>query len=359
MDNNKKNIEEIIDEFAENNGKYKENLTKLYDKCGKERPLLDLEDYEILEAILEVNKSIMSPKVMFTTRFAYSQFWEWALEKKYTKLQNPFNTSQFLERTAMIIAFAESKIDVKVLTPKDIDRVLNHTVEKSGETGYIQEFMIRALFEGVKSLRDLAQIRVSQIDFENRTIELKGKKKKFSQKFFNSLETYNNLTSISYQKNGSYTVDLIRYKDYLIKFNRSATEKQNQFQDDDDFIKKTTQKLSYHLNKFKTKADIDFSIKNNVLFYSGLIEHIRQKVENQQNPNSLMTCMIFYKGSNPTGLSLIEILEEYDYNYKRKKRSTNIEREILQLFLIKSPYFDPKALYLEEDADDLFYNIIL
>ena len=361
MDNNKKNIniEEIINEFLENKPKYKEDLMKLYDKGGKQRPLLNLEDYEILEAIIEVNKTIMSPKVMFTTRFVYSQFWDWALEKKYTKLQNPFNTSQFLARTAMIISFAESKTDVKVLNPKDIDKLLNHTVKKNGEVGYIQEVIVRGLYEGVKSLRDLAQIRVSQIDFDNRTIELKGRKKKFSKKFFDSLETYNNLMSISYQKNGSYTVNLARYKDYLFKFNLSEKNKQNQFQDDNEFVKKTTQKLGYHLNQFKTKTDLNFSIKNNVLFYSGLIEYIREKVGNQQNPNSLMTCMMFYKGSNPTGLSLSQILEEYDYNYRAKKRSVNIEKEILQLFLIKSPYFDPKSLYLKEDDNDFFDNIIL
>ena len=356
------NIEELINKFTENNPKYREELMRLYDKEDKKRNLLELEDYEILEAIIETNKNIMSPKVFFTTRFVYYKFWEWALKKKYTMIENPFETSHFLDRTAMIVAFAESKTDVNVLTPKDIDELVNDLVTKNGEIGYIQEIIIRGLFEGIKSLKDLAKIKISQIDFDNRTIEFKGKKKKFSEKFFNCLEKYNDLQTITYQKNGVYTVQLIRYKDYLIKFNMSDKNSQNQFLNDEDFVNKTRQKLNYYLTKFKENNTKNYSvIRANVLFYSGVLQYMYSLLENQENINSLMTCMIFYNGSNPTGKTIKQLLKEYDYNYNPKKRAGSTDKEILQLFLVKSPYFDPNSLNLDSltnEYENLFDEII-
>ena len=356
------NIEELINKFTENNPKYREELMKLYDKENKKRNLLELEDYEILEAIIETNKNIMSPKVFFTTRFVYYKFWEWALKKKYTMIQNPFETSQFLDRRTMIVAFAESKMDVNVLTPEDIDELVNDLVTKNGETGYIQEIIIRGLFEGIKSLKDLAKIKISQIDFDNRTIEFKGKKKRFSKKFFNCLEKYNDLKTITYQKNGVYTVQLLRYKDYFIKFNMSDKNSQNQFLNDEDFVNKTRQKLNYYLTKFKENNTTNHSvIRANVLFYSGVLQYIYSLLENQENINSLMTCMMFYNGSNPTGKTIKQLLKEYDYNYNPKKRAGSTDKEILQLFLVKSPYFDPNSLNLDSvtnEYENLFDEII-
>ena len=365
MENNEKKygIEKLIDIFTGNKPKYKQELMKLYDKEGEERQLLNLEDYEILEAIIKANEGNMSPKIMFATRFAYSEFWRWSFENGYVKKQNPFESSQFLNRLAMIVAFAESKTDVKVLTPEDIDDLVKNIYEKNGDVGYIQEIIIRGLFEGIKSIKDIAQIRMSAVDFKDRTIEFNGKKKKFSQKFFLCLEKYNNLQNITYEKNGIYTVDLLRYKDYLIKFNASKKTKQNQFRDDKEFVSKTRQKLNYHFDKFRKNQDNEFLVRNNILFYSGMIEYIRKIVEKQKNINSLMTCIIFCKGSNPTGLTLKEIIEKYDYNFEIKKRSLSIEKEILQLFLIKSPYFEPKSLNLneidEDGIDNLYKDIIL
>lgn len=320
-------------------------LNKLYEE---ENNLLEIEPYEILEVVMNANKNIMSAKMMFVTRYTYSDFWDWCIANKYTEKENPFLTNQLLTKSAMIQAFADSKTTIKTFTPLDIDNICNkiQLTTTNETTCLIQEIIIRGIFEGIKNISDFAKIKMEDINFKDGTIRLNNKYRKFSKKLMECLKKYDSENETLYEKRGIHKVQFERYKTYFFKI-KSPTKCQSVFNNDEEFLKKTKLRLNYYFHSAKQQSG-DYEFTNMVLLSSGFIEYLRKLTEGYENQNSLMTCILFERGKNALGKTLKQLIGDFYYSYNLNTRSVSNIKNDLQFFLIKSPYFDP--MLVEEDG---------
>lgn len=269
---------EFLDAFT-SEPDYKNYRQKIYKKefWNKDLFILDATDmkYFLVDEVLVRSKSL---KYLQDIRHALSLFFQWSEDKgilAYNVLkEEECSYEVFME-------YMLSKMEITVFYKEDIKKI-----EESMKINIpLFKMLIRLHYEGIERTVDILDIRLSDIDFVEKSIKYGDNKIKISDGLAASIQEYMKITSFEYYDRWGNLLErkLYQFENHLIKSPDSSCDEASYNQN----MKKT---INYYFKTISNICKLDISQKD--LYASGFVNYVKMKCE-EEGKNNLYLVNIF------------------------------------------------------------------
>lgn len=187
------------------------------------KDLFHLIPYQYAVLILEMcgfdgeagSRGTKNPQYLRENLSYINQFFDWCKNEKMIIQGNPFHDLDTLSYKNLLFQVIE-KMELVVLYENTMEAIIDRIeLNKS-----LLEMIMRFFYEGIKNPKELAGIKIEQIDFVQMTVKLEDRVIKCSSKLLLSIKAYLSEKEFYSKKKNSNNIENLSYKsygDYLIK----------------------------------------------------------------------------------------------------------------------------------------------
>lgn len=275
---------------------------------------------EILEFVLnnmcKLNvKKQVSASHMRRQRYIISRFFDWCVEHGYL-LYNKIEDIEMLGYRNMLFELAE-RSEVNVYYKETLPRF-----DKEDEMKV--DVILYLLYHRFKNLEEVASLRLSDIDFDNRIINLKNRSFRINKNMLYMLIEYIRQNTCLFIRLKVKQKNLVQYKDYILKVYDSSNVT------DEKSYKKTCKRI------FEERLHGEIDIRDIVM--SGILNDLREELKELNNHE--FSEFILEDARNSKWKRSLNVKKVYETVFMKHgyKPSTLIKDE-LSLYLAKSKYY--------------------
>lgn len=287
------NYKSLIEEFCE----YSKNASNyLLKKEIYSLDLFNLTNKEYIDLLVNImfgkSKSI---KHLRTNHSYLNLFFKWCVDKEIITT-NPLEENEELSvRSIMFLASENS--GAKMIYPENIQYFIRNSTTRG--------LIVRLLFDGVSTLKELVRIKISDIDFENETIYLEQQNRTINVST-ETIQTIQKYMNDNIRIRDGKTFDVVKYKDYLVKYIAYKG-----IRSDEAYFKGAYTSLSNFIISHLNISVLDIS-------RSGFICSLREELSYLSNKEF---CDIFIMGnmrfSKKTGEIIYKVMNDYGIKVNR------------------------------------------
>ena len=212
------NYKNLIEEFFQDVGFSEKQKDYMRKPCIYNNDLFNLSTDEYKRLVLTMSGKSQNPQYLLENKNYLNRFLAWADEKGYIE-SNPFETEEGLSIKELVKAQSDL-LNMDILYPEKIYDIVRQIPQNKNYYG----MLIYGFYEGIRSTKEFAEIKISDIDFDKNTIKLKNRTLNGSEILFSLIRGYINETehirSRMIHKTFDIVIDtkdLVQVGDYLIK----------------------------------------------------------------------------------------------------------------------------------------------
>lgn len=269
---------EFLDAFTSEPG-YKNYRQKIYKKEFWNKDLFILNDTEmkcfLVDEVLVRSKSL---KYLQDIRHALSLFFQWSVDKGIIA-HNVWEEEEYTYEVFM--EYMLSKMEITVFYEEDIKKI-----EESMKINIpLFCMLIRLHYEGIERTVDVLNIRLSDINFEEKCIKYGDNRIKISDSLAASIQQYMKITSFEYYDRWGNLLErkLYQFENHLIKSPDSNC-------DEDSYNQNMKKTINYYFKIISNMCKLNVSQKD--LFASGFVNYVKRKCD-EEGKNDLYLVNIF------------------------------------------------------------------
>lgn len=232
---------ELIEKFCEEKGYDEIQKRFLMKEEIYEKDLFHLNPKEQMELILKDMAGIDSESIRGSKTVSYVilvygyiiNLYDWFVEKKYMEY-NPYKVIPALNKNSIILNACQ-RMKVSFIDTDDIDGI----VLRAESDRELYNMIIRLLYDGVRDAKELASIKMGNIDLNEQILNINKRIISLSPKTVDAIREYGLV------KTGSrLNKKVVKYKTFLIK--RAAFKMD--FKKDEEYIESTKRYINGLLN---------------------------------------------------------------------------------------------------------------
>ncbi|WP_394910535.1 hypothetical protein [uncultured Robinsoniella sp.] len=314
---------EFLDAFT-SEPEYKNYRQKIYKKEFWNKDLFILDDTEmkffLVDEVLVRSKSL---KYLQDIRHALSQFFQWSVDKGIIA----HNILEEEECTyEVFMEYMLSKMDITVYYKEDIEKI-----EESMKINIpLFKMLIRLHYEGIERTVDILNIKLSDINFDEKSIKYGDNKIKISDDLATSIQEYMKITSFEYYDRWGNLLErkLYQFENHLIKSPDSSCDEVSYNQN----MKKT---INYYFKTISNMYKLNVSQKD--LFASGFVNYVKMKCD-ESGKNNLYLVNVFRICSKVRFQNKITNFAK-EYGIPGNLYSSHLRQKFYP-YVLKSRYYD-------------------
>lgn len=258
----------FIYDFTEEYPNFKKNI---YRPIYWEKDIFNLNAKEMKEFIVdEVLINSRSLIYLDETLKILKMFYEWCVNKNIIP-QSIWNDDEYSKY--FFIDYMIDKMDIYVYKEDDIEDI----VRKFSYNKYLFEILIRLPYEGIYLLKDICNLKISDINFQDNSIQINSRSIHISNKLSNALSNYIKEKSIYYKHyNNILDKPSYQYKDYLFKV------PSNKIEDDLKYYTSINSSIRNYYKVMSKEANLQ-AIQLKDLFASGFVDYVYSSCNKNYN----------------------------------------------------------------------------
>lgn len=327
---NSDEYKKLIEEFCSYKGYTENQASFLLRPIVYTKDLFNLIPYQYAKLIIEMcgfdgdegSRGTKNPQYLRENLSYINQFFEWCKNEKNIIHGNPFHDLDTLSYKNLLFQVIE-KMDIAVLYDDTIDMM----VDKIELNKSLLEMIMRLFYEGIKNPKELAGIKIDNIDFVHMKIKLEDRVIKCSSKLMMSIKSYMKEKEFYSKKKNSNNVENLAftsYENYLIKL-VVKRESDLEIDNEDNYIRATALRIGRYLKTINLNY-IDLN-------RSGFINAIRREFTTY---NDEEFCNIFI-GDEKINTGIVRKLKKVMSGYGFEVVYTTINSCIP--YVVKSRYY--------------------
>jgi len=310
-----------------------------------EKDLFNLKVKEYVDLIIEDMCGKTKSMQYLMENISYlNQFFEWCVNNGYTFI-NPFAEFDALSQKMLINTLIEKK-DIKILYKEDIRNIIKDIEYNKNYYG----MLVYGFFEGIRNAKEFANIKLTDVNFDENTIRFKNRVFHGSELLFSYINGYINdnvyiKVRVSKDKVLLDQLRLMSVHGLLIKSKINETMDLQKyietFNEDkkvvlQKIISKDVRDIIPHLlsinGTYGSKYD---DINIDLLHKSGFVNFARRQLYNYSDTNF---CKIFVEYDDYKNDEWCKILQEISEKFGDKLKGTDV-RKIYRPYIMSSIYY--------------------
>lgn len=266
------------------------------------KPLVDMDSQEIAEMLKTFSNRTFSTKVYKMSYRTYDtllsilrDFFNWYIDN-YEIIKNPCNDKSIKGRNVASLFSDQSETFTRQSMEDAIQRIRNDQIPEYAD---YQEAVIRMFYEGFPESIDIVNCQASEVDHDNKTVVVRGRKLQLSDRLYELLEKIYKMEEYPAHR-GSYL--LLSYRGSYFKFPTREKFK-------DEFEQRPPEYWAGHISRIfnrDIKIKLDININARTLYLLGFYDFMVGKIGQEETDRLIMSIR-----SSEDTKKLMSLADEY------------------------------------------------